>query len=916
MKKIFLKVLSAVSAITILSANLITGQAVGNLQDTNGNSDNYQYYFGVPHSHTSFSDAGGSSVPKQAYEYGKKKGLDFLFVTDHSNLLDGKDFGEYNSDTNEFVEKEGSEGQKTGQQAEENRQSNYFAGRGFEMTSSAANGGENYGHINVYNTDTYVEAASTMKELSAFYQWLDNQDGAIAMFNHPNRPQSSFEYLKYQKDLDDKIQLIEVGNGSLNSNYLDTTDYYFKALDYGWHLAPVNSQDNHAANWGDADNLTAIIAESPTEEDIYDAMRSRRVYSTQTRNLKLEVYANGQIMGSELNVTKGGTVSFEINASDPEEKISKIEIISNGGKIIASKSFDKPVNTAAFHQDIVVGEGQNWYVVKVTHEDGRTGLGSAHYTQSSAEDVKLANLVVSPQFISLNSDSEVSVQLINHGNAAYSKGAEISFYINDDKISTYQMTEELAVGEVKTITESFKTELAGNVKIRAELSVQAEGSVKQLEQEVSVIVPNGKKILFDNAHKNIGVVNGTMLEFSEVLRLFGYQVSFNTNTITPSILKDVDVLILNTPTKDSASAPSNKLAGEEEKAIADFVNNGGGLLYSTQSTDQSTYDPTQYNTLLEKLNSDIRFNHDGIHEALTENQDNKNVQSFYAKSFPKSTLGINDDMYALRIYRGASLISSQGQALKADSDKNLEILLTGNKTSYSGTVRDDGYTYAEKQEKNGETIPLVAAQKIGKGNIIVSGRYAYSNYEIGNDASNTAFYLRAIQYLADLDNFTSVADINKQKVGDCVSVTGVITATDVETKANTFYLCDSDNQIIAVVGEKTGVLPLDEGIRVIVNAKVAEIDGEKVLVYQSYEHQVLYVGKASAAETDENEKGDTDDDTKLPEEENNQDIQQNPSTDENPQTGMGNSSMMLFLGIALILTTSLWTIRKNKKTTK
>lgn len=44
--------------------------------------------------------------------------------------------------------------------------------------------------------------------------------------------------------------------------------------------------------------------------------------------------------------------------------------------------------------------------------------------------------------------------------------------------------------------------------------------------------------------------------------------------------------------------------------------------------------------------------------------------------------------------------------------------------------------------------------------------------------------------------------------------------------------------------------------------------------------------KASAAETDENEKGDTDDDTKLPEEENNQDIQQNPSTDENPQTGM------------------------------
>lgn len=141
--------------------------------------------------------------------------------------------------------------------------------------------------------------------------------------------------------------------------------------------------------------------------------------------------------------------------------------------------------------------------------------------------------------------------------------------------------------------------------------------------------------------------------------------------------------------------------------------------------------------------------------------------------------------------------------------------------------------------------------------------------EIGNDASNTAFYLRAIQYLADLDNFTSVADINKQKVGWLFCYRSDYSDRR-RNQSQYFYLCDSDNQIIAVVGEKTGVLPLDEGIRVIVNAKVAEIDGEKVLVYQSYEHQVLYVGKAAFAETDENEKGDTDDDTKFPEEENNQ----------------------------------------------
>lgn len=840
MKKQILQSLSSVAAAALLLAAPIQASAYEK-PATIGNPQ-YQYYFGVPHSHTSFSDAGGSSEPRQAYEYAKDKGLDYLFVTDHSNLFNADAFGEYDSASNSFSEKEGSEWYLTRMHAEAATSDTFLAGRGFEMTSSASNGGENYGHINVYNTDTYVEAGATMQQLEAFYTWLDQQDGAIAMFNHPNRPESSFKYLEYREEVDDKIQLIEVGNGSLNSNYLDTTDYYYKALDYGWHLAPVNSQDNHAANWGDSDNLTAVIAENTSEEAFYDAMRARRVYSTETRNLRLEVYANGQIMGSILDAGPGDTISFDIKASDPEEKISKIELISNGGKVIASKRFDTPVYTAQFKTDITASKGQSWYVVKVTHEDGRKGIGSAHYTKRTSEDIKIANLQVSPQFISLNSDSTASVQVLNLGTTAYTKDAEVTFYLNDEKIGTYKLDNTLDVGEATTITTSFRTKLAGNIQLRAELSTQGSGSVKSLEKNVSVIVPNGKKVLFDDSHKNIGVVNGTMLQFSEVLRLFGYQVTINEETITSELLNDIDVLILNTPTKDSEGVPSNKLTASEEQAVADFVRQGGGLLYATQSTDQSKYDPSQYNTLLEKLGSEIRFNHDGVHESREENQDNKNKQSFYSKVFPSSTLGINDDMYALRIYRGASLVNPQGTALTSDPSKNLEILAAANCTSYSGTVRDGAYTYATADERNGDRIPLVAAQKIGMGNIVVSGRYAYSNYEIGNDASNTAFYLNVVNYLAKLDNMAEITDIADLKPGDCVSVTGAITKTGVEELANTFYVMDDSGNVIAVKGEKTGVLPLDEGVRVIVNGKVAEDNGKKYLEYQSYEHQVLYIG--------------------------------------------------------------------------
>lgn len=805
-------------------------------------TESYNYYFGVPHAHTSWSDALNTSTPADAYEHGKGVNLDYLFVTDHSNMFNGNEFGEYDAEKNEFAEKEGSEWTLTRQLAEAATTESFLAGRGFEMTSSASNGGENYGHINVYNTDTYVEAASTMQKLSDFYDWLDRTDGAIAYFNHPNRPESSFEYLNYVEKVDDNIQMIEVGNGSMGSNYLESEEYYYKALDYGWHLAPTNGQDNHALNWGDADNLTAVIAEELTEEAFYEAMQARRVYSTETRNLRLEVSANGQMMGSILDVEKGGNIHFEIKASDPEDKIEKIEIITNGGKTIAETTLETPAYEAEFTTDITVGAGKNWYVVKVTHEGGREGIGSANYAHVSNEDIKLANLNIASEFVTLNSETEVSVQVTNAGTETWTGGAEVNFYYNNELVSSHPVTDSMEPGVLTTVTSRFTPAETGSGEIRAELVCAAEGSVKELKRDVTIIVPNGKNVLFDNSHKNIGVVNGTMLEFSEVLRLFGYNVTFNTGEITAEVLKDVDVLILNTPTKDSAGAPSNKLTETEEAAVVEFVRNGGGMLYGTQSYDQSNYDATQYNSLLEKMGSGIRFNFDSVHEGLAEHQENGKVQSFYVKNFPESTLGINDDMYALRIYRGGSLVNAEGTALVNDAEAGLEILATGNQTSYTGKLGEGGYAYVPQGTEHGDgtAIPMVAAQTIGKGSIVVTGRYAYSNYEIGNDASNGAFFLKAVDYLADLDNYTSLDRIASLEEGTTVSAAGTVIQAD----SGVFWIRDNTGSTIAVRGAQTGSLPLTEGTRVLVNGKVTVTGGEKAIEFQSYTHQVQYIGAA------------------------------------------------------------------------
>ncbi|MEG2501122.1 MAG: hypothetical protein RSA78_08640, partial [Oscillospiraceae bacterium] len=36
-------------------------------------------------------------------------------------------------------------------------------------------------------------------------------------------------------------------------------DYYNKALDKGWHVAPSNNQDNHKGKWGDANTARTVV---------------------------------------------------------------------------------------------------------------------------------------------------------------------------------------------------------------------------------------------------------------------------------------------------------------------------------------------------------------------------------------------------------------------------------------------------------------------------------------------------------------------------------------------------------------------------------------------------------------------------------------------------------------------------------
>lgn len=333
---------------------------------------NYNFYYGIPHSHTSYSD--GMRTPLIALEYAKSKELDFLFVTDHSNFLDGvkKNNYEYDKKTNQFTEKEDSQWYKTRIQCESFNKihSDFLALRGFEMSSAA-------GHINVINSQSYVEGKKQIKSIHEFFKWLKNQNDIVVSINHPCR---SFRSMGYTRDMDKIINLMEVGNGAYPRRYIRTEKYYYEALDMGWHFGAINGQDNHSDNWGSTDNLTVVLSESLKGSDFIRALKNRRTYSTETRSLKLTFKANNYFMGSIIPASPNDIINFNIIAEDFIVPINRLQLITRKGKLLAEKLCN---NTSHVNWNISIKstEKESWYVIKVIHNNNKWGISSPIFTK-------------------------------------------------------------------------------------------------------------------------------------------------------------------------------------------------------------------------------------------------------------------------------------------------------------------------------------------------------------------------------------------------------------------------------------------------------------------------------------------------------------------------------------------------------
>ncbi len=266
-------------------------------------------YFGEVHSHTGESDANGFAV--DAIEFAYDNGADFFSVTEHSHYFTQKLYDIQKKTADRF-----------------NKPGRFAALYGWEMTWNNSCG--YWGHMNILGSNKVISDINSYN-MPDIFKWLESEPNAVGMFNHPGDAWGDFEDYGYMTEYADRaMALAEIKGRGYDRAYA-------LLLSRGWHVAPSYNEDNHAPNWTvGSPYITGILAPALTRENVMDAFRARRVYSSADPTMKIFYKLNGEWMGSRINNPSSINISLKITTEN-ENGIGLIEIVGEDNIVVAQK---------------------------------------------------------------------------------------------------------------------------------------------------------------------------------------------------------------------------------------------------------------------------------------------------------------------------------------------------------------------------------------------------------------------------------------------------------------------------------------------------------------------------------------------------------------------------------------------------
>ena len=824
--------------------------------------DGYQLYFGQLHSHTNISDGAGTVEEAFAHAAGVDN-LDFLAVTDHSNSFDNESDASVDLGADlTGVSSEWAQGHAAADAITVQSNGTFVGIYGFEMTWS-----DGFGHINTFNTPGFESRSNSefgnksgsTEGYQNYYNKLVEVESSLSQFNHPGTTFGDFQdFSFYDPQVDQRITLIEVGNGEGaigSSGYFPSYEYYTRALDKGWHVAPTNNQDNHKGNWGDSNTARSVVlASSLTEDAIYDAIRNYRVYATEDNDLSILYSLNGNAMGSILNKQEDG-VTITAQLSDPTDSGDmKVEVIVNGGLVADSTILSGGSGTVEFHFD---SNDYSYYYLRITQADQNIAVTAPVWT---GEGVNAGISATTCDTVLVVKDEEVNIssELFNNADSDMTVKSLI-FSVDDKTIHTANVAEigangVIVSGGAATVSFPYAFTSAGKTTVDVTMMATIDGTDYTFTGVLQLTITDASlvtRVLVDGTHYNDyvnGYYAGNMGNFTQLAADRNAQVTIQQpgDPITAEVLEDVSLLVISAPIKYDQNGivadESNRFSDDFVAMVRDYVQGGGTVIVcgladyqdknNNTDPDYTTYG--QINKLLEGIGSTMKVNDD---ELIDQDENGGQQYRLYFDDFnydstdtavQAALAGLKGSGKVYSSYSGCSVSVGNGTAIVYGHDTTYSINSKAPAQGHSKPVQSYSDAYdAEKAVVTKGNVVSLATEAVGAGRVYVGGTVWLSDFEVanseGNDYGDASYANKTIleNILSGLLVEQEVSTIAKARanttVGTVFTVEGTITAGNVEPNAfyDTIYIQDETGGInIYPVATTDGTFRVGQKVRV------------------------------------------------------------------------------------------------------
>ena len=814
----------------------------------------YQLYFGQLHSHTQYSDGAGSL--NSALEYIKniseQDNVQFVAFTDHSNYFDSKNNPNVEGalyDTSLVKDSDANHSWKTYKDTvaafNEKNAGSMVALGGFEMTWS---GGP--GHINTFNTPGIVSRNnSTLNNktsdagMKAYYALLSQKEGidTISQFNHPGTTFGTFsDFAYWDAVIDTRMYLVEVGNGEGQigaGGYYPSYEQYIVALDKGWHVAPSNNQDNHKGKWGNANAARdVILTDDFSEQGLYNAIRARRVYATEDKNLEINYTVNGQMLGSIISeVPEKLNIAVSVNDPDRTDSITKVEVVVNSGKTIYT--WDNPADLATGNLTCTLDPDYSYYFIRVTEGDGDLAVTAPVWVGETLK-LGISNLVCGTATPVTNEELTLTTTLFN-SETTDATVKSLTYTIGDEVIGTDTTGHAIPASSTQDITFNWTPTKAKVTTITVTAIVEQNGKEYTFTKQIELDVLDADSLVYigiDASHYNeyvAGNYKDSMGNFGNLAAQYSVRVVYlktSEELIAACSNEKYKALILTAPSRRLADAQADPktYSAAELAAIQDFNAKGGTVVLAGWSDNYENYDVIQnnpaikhmaatQNEVLAALGSSLRISDDATYDDVRSAADGVDPWRLYFSDYNMDSFLMDrvevdaehpyDKLYTERFshYGGASIYAVDANGTATSTlPATVSPVVYGHATTYSKDVDVDGlggagipkYTYKEGDNR----LMVMASEKLdGKGLIVVSGAAFMSNFEVqatisdnGSEKnySNYKICENLIKYLNPV-KVTPIAKVQAEKEeGIKYTIEGIVTSNASGYDKNTaFFDC-------------------------------------------------------------------------------------------------------------------------------